>query len=101
MVGLSQILSIITQNVNGSNTPMKNQRLPDCIDLAFLYCLQETWFKYKYTYRLKVKWWKSDAMLKLINIDLKGYINIRQSRFPRSKKHITIDKRTYFIIIKW
>ena len=46
-------LSIITLNINGLNAPTKRQRLD-----PYICCLQETHFKTRDTYRLKVKGWK-------------------------------------------
>ena len=53
-------LSIITLNVNGLNAPIKRQRLADWIQKQdpYICCLQETHFKIRNTYRLKVKGWK-------------------------------------------
>ena len=55
-----QYLSIITLNVNGLNAPTKRQRLAEWIQKQELYicCLQETHFKTRDKYRLKVKGWK-------------------------------------------
>ena len=54
-------ISIITLNVNGSNAPTKRHRLAEWIQNKDLYicCLQETHFRPKDTYRLKVRGWKS------------------------------------------
>ena len=53
-------LSIITLNVNGLNAPTKRQRLAEWIQKQdpYIYCLQETDFKTRDTYRLKVRGWK-------------------------------------------
>ena len=53
-------LSIITLNVNGLNAPTKRQRLAEWIQKQdpYICCLQETHFKTRDTYRLKVKGWK-------------------------------------------
>ena len=52
---------IITLNVNGLNAPTKRYRLAEWIQKQVLYicCLQETHFRPKDTYRLKVKGWKN------------------------------------------
>ena len=50
---MGSYLSIITLNVNGLNAPTKRQRLD-----PYICCLQETHFKTRDTYRLKVKGWK-------------------------------------------
>ena len=53
-------ISIITLNVNGLNVPTKRQRLAEWIQKQDLYIchLQETHFRFKDTYGLKVKGWK-------------------------------------------
>ena len=50
-------ISIITLNVNGLNAPTKRHRLAVWIQKQDLYicCLQETHFRPKYTYRLKMR----------------------------------------------
>ena len=55
-------ISIITLNVNGLNAPTKRHRLAEWIQKQDLYqethCLQETHFRHRDTYRLKVRGWK-------------------------------------------
>ena len=52
--------SIITLNVNGLNAPIKRQKLAGWIQNQdpYICCLQETHFKPRDTYRLKLKGWK-------------------------------------------
>ena len=52
--------SIITLNVNGLNAPTKRQRLAEWIQKQdpSICCLQETHFKTRDPYRLKLKGWK-------------------------------------------
>ena len=54
-------LSIITLNVNGLNSPIKSQKLAEWIQKQdpYICCLQETYLKTRYTYRLKVQGWKN------------------------------------------
>ena len=51
---------IITLNVNRLNAPIKRHRLAEWIQKQDLYicCLQETDFRPRDTYRLKVRGWK-------------------------------------------
>ena len=51
---------IITLNINGLNAPTKRYRLAEGIQKQDLYicCLQETHFRPRDTYRLKVRGWK-------------------------------------------
>ena len=52
---------IITLNVNGLNAPTKRHRLAEWIQKQdpYICCLQETHFRPKDTYRLKVREWKN------------------------------------------
>ena len=53
-------ISIITLNVNGLNAPTKRHRLAEWIKKTRpIYRLQETHFRPKDTYRLKVRRWKN------------------------------------------
>ena len=53
-------ISIITLNVNGLNAPTETHRLAEWIEKQDLYicCIQETHFRPRDTYRLKVRGWK-------------------------------------------
>ena len=53
-------ISIITLNVNGLNAPTKRHRLAEWIQKQdpYICCLQETHFRPRDTYRLKVMGWK-------------------------------------------
>ena len=54
-------ISIITVNANGLNTPTKIYRLVEWTQKQdpYICCLQETHFRPKDTYRLKVRGWKN------------------------------------------
>ena len=51
---------IITLHVNGLNAPTKRHRLAEWIQKQdpYICCLQETHFRLRDTYRLKVRGWK-------------------------------------------
>ena len=53
-------IPIITLNVNGLNVPTKRHRLAEWMQKQdpYIRCLQETHFRPRDTYRLKVKGWK-------------------------------------------
>ena len=53
-------ISIIILNVNGLNAPTKRHRLAEWIQKQdpYICCLQETHFRSRDTYRLKVRGWK-------------------------------------------
>ena len=60
-MGIETDMSIITLNVNELNAPTKRHRLPEWTqkqDLCIC-CLQETHFRPKDTYRLKVRGWEN------------------------------------------
>ena len=56
-VAIGTYKSIITLNVNGLNAPTKRHRLADWIQKQdpYMCCLQETHFRPKDTYRLKLR----------------------------------------------
>ena len=60
-MAIGTYISIITLNVNGLNAPTKGHRLAEQIQKQdpYLCCLQETHFRPKDTYRLKVKGWEN------------------------------------------
>ena len=62
-MAIGTYISIITLNlnVNGLNAPTKRHRLAEWIQKQDPYtcCLQETHFRPKETYRLKVREWKN------------------------------------------
>ena len=54
-------ISIITLNVNGLNAPTQRHRVGECIQKQdpYICCLQETQFRPKDTYILKMRGWKN------------------------------------------
>ena len=60
MVNINPTISIITLNINGVNTPIKRQKLSEWNKKQdpTIYYSQETQFKYKDTYSLKVNGWR-------------------------------------------
>ena len=100
-MAIGTCISIITLYVNGLNAPIKRHRLAEWIQKQdpYLSCVQETHFRPKDMYRLKVREWKhifhangkqkkaGVAILILDKIELKI-------------KKITKDKEGYYIMIK-
>ena len=60
-MAIGTYMSIITLNVKGLNAPTKRHRLAEWIQKQdpYICCLQETHFRPKDTYRLKVREWKN------------------------------------------
>ena len=99
---------IITLNVNGLNFPTKRHRLAEWIHKQdpYICCLQETHFRPRDTYRLKVRGWKKifhanrnqkkagvailisdkiDFEIKTITRDKEGHYNNDQGINPRRR----------------
>ena len=59
-MAINTYLSIITQDVNGLHTPSRRHSLAEWIQKQdpYICCSQETHFRSKYIYRLKVSGWK-------------------------------------------
>ena len=55
-------IEIITLKINGLNDPTKRHRLAEWIQKQdpYISCLQETHFRPRDKYRLKVRGWKND-----------------------------------------
>ena len=91
---------IITLNVNGLNAPTRRHRLAEWIQKQdpYICCLQETHFRPKDTYRLKVRGWKKifHALLLSDKIDFKDYYQ-RQRRTLHNDQAIN-PRRRYKII---
>ena len=93
-------LSIITLNVNGLNAPTKRQRLAEWIQKQdpYICCLQETHFKTRDTYRVKVKGWKKifhanrDQKKAGVAIVISDKIDFQIKAMKREKRHYIIIK---------
>ena len=94
-------ISIITLNVNGLNAPSKRHRLPEWIqkqDLCIC-CLQETHFRPRDTYRLKVRGWKK-IFYANGNQKKAGVAILISDKTDFKIKTITRDKEGHYIMIK-
>ena len=94
-------ISIITLNVNGLNAPTKRHRLADWIQKQdpYICCLQETHFRHRDTYRLKVMGWKK--IFHANGNQKKAEVAILISNEIDFKtKTITGDKEGHYIMIK-
>ena len=94
-------ISIITLNVNGLNAPTKRQRLAEWIQKQDLYmcCLQETHFRPRDTYRLKVRGWKKIFHANG-NQKKSGVAVLISDKIDFKTKTITRDKEGHYIMIK-
>ena len=94
-------LSIITLYVNGLNAPIKRQRLAEWIQKQdpYIFCLQETHFETRDTYRLKVKGWKK--IFHANRDQTKARIAILISdKIDFKTKAVKTDKEGHYIMIK-
>ena len=100
-MAMGPYLSIITLNVNGLNAPNKRQRLADWVQKQdpYICCLQETHFKTRDTYRLKVKGWKK---IFHANGDQKkaGVALLISDKIDFQIKTVKRDKEKHYIMIK-
>ena len=94
-------ISIITLNVNGLHAPTKRHRLPERIQKQdpYICCLQETHFRPRDTYRLKVRGWK-----KIFhgngNQNRAGIAMLISDKIDFKIKNVTRDKKGHYIMIK-
>ena len=94
-------ISIITLNVNGLNAPTKRHRLAEWIQKqdTYICCLQETHFRPRDTYRLKVREWKKISHANG-NQKKAGVAILISDKIYFKIKTITRDKDGHYIMIK-
>ena len=101
-MAIGTYISIITLNVNGLNAPTKRHRLAEWIKKKkqgpYTCCLQETHFRPKDTYRLKVRGWKN--IFHANGKQKKAGATILISDKIYLKIKIITDKEEHYIIIK-
>ena len=100
-MAIGTYISIITLNVNGLSAPSKRHRLAEWIQKQdpYICCLQETHFRSKDTYRLKMGGWKN--MFHANGKQKKAGIAILISdKIGLKIKKITRDKEGCCIMIK-
>ena len=100
-MAMGSYLSINTLKVNALNAPTKRQRLAEWIKQQdrYICCLQETHFKTRDTYRLKVKGWKK---IFHTNRDQKkaGVAMLISDKIDFKTKAVKRDKEVHYIMIK-
>ena len=94
-------ISIITLNVNGLNAPTKRHRLAEWIQKQdpYICYLQETHFRLRDTYRLKVRGWKKIFHANG-NQKKAGVAILISDKRDFKIKTITRDKEGHYIMIK-
>ena len=94
-------ISIITLNVNGLNAPSKRHRLAEWIQKQdpYICCLQETHYRPRDTYRLKVRGWK-EIFHANGNQKKAGVAILISDKIDFKTKPITRDKEGHYIMIK-
>ena len=92
---------IITLNVNGLNAPTKRNRLAEWIQKQdpYICCLQETHFRPRDTYRLKVRQWKK-ILHANGNQKKAGVAILISDKIDFKIKTITRDEEGHYIMIK-
>ena len=100
-MGIGTYISIITLNVNGLNAPTKRHRLVEWIQKQdpYICCLQETHFRPRDTYTLKVRIWKK--IFHANGNQKKARVTILISdKIDFKAKTITRDEEGHYIMIK-
>uniref|UniRef100_A0A8C0TD60 RNA-directed DNA polymerase n=1 Tax=Canis lupus familiaris TaxID=9615 RepID=A0A8C0TD60_CANLF len=101
MMTLNSYLSIVTLNVNGLNDPIKRRRVSDWIKKQdpSICCLQETHFRQKDTYSLKIKGWRtiyhSNGPQKKAEVAI-----LISDKLKFTPKTVVRDEEGHYIILK-
>uniref|UniRef100_A0A8C0TKY4 RNA-directed DNA polymerase n=1 Tax=Canis lupus familiaris TaxID=9615 RepID=A0A8C0TKY4_CANLF len=101
MMTLNSYLSIVTLNVNGLNDPIKRRRVSDWIKKQdpSICCLQETHFRQKDTYSLKIKGWRtiyhSNGPQKKAGVAI-----LISDKLKFTPKTVVRDEEGHYIILK-
>ena len=100
-MGIGTYISVTTLNVNGLNVPTKRHRLAEWIQKQDPYrcCLQETHFRPRDTYRLKVRGWRK-IFYANGNQKKAGVAIFISDKIDFKIKTITRDKEGHYIMIK-
>ena len=100
-MGIGTYISIITLPVNGLNDPTKRHRLVEWIQKQdpYICCLQETHFRPRDTYRLKMRGWKK-IFHENGHQKKAGIAIFISEKTDFQIKTITRDKEGHYIMIK-
>ena len=100
-MAIGTYILIITLNVSGLNAPTRRHRLTEWIQKQdpCIYCLKETHFRPKDTYRLKLRGWKN-----IFQADGKqkeaGVAILISEKIDLKIKKFTRDKEGHYMMIK-
>ena len=94
-------ISIITLNANGLNAPTKRHRFAEWIQKQdpYICCLQETHFRPRDIYRLKVRGWKTIFHANG-NQKKAGVAILISDKIDFKVKNVTRDKEGHYIMMK-
>ena len=94
-------ISIITSNINRLNAPTKKHRLAQWIQKRdpYICCLQETHFRSRDTYRLRVRGWEKGFHANG-NQKKTGVAILISDKIDIKIKTVTRDKAGHYIMIK-
>ena len=100
-MAIGTCISVITLNVNALNAPTKWHKLAEWIQKhdPYIHCLQETHFRSKDTYRLKVRELKN-ILHANGNQKKAGVAILISDKIDLKMKKITRDKEGHYIMIK-
>ena len=100
-MAIGTYILIITLNVNGFNAPTKRHRLVEWIQKQgpCICCLQETHFRTRDAYRLKVRGWKKIFHANG-NQKKAGVATLISDKMDFKIKNVTRDKEGHYIMIK-
>ena len=100
-MGIGTYIWITTLNVNGLNAPTRRHRPAEYIQKQdpYICCLQETHFRPRDTYRLKVREWK-EIFHANGNQKKAGVAILISDKIDFKIKTITRDKQRHYIMIK-
>ena len=98
---IATYIPVKTLNVNRLNVPTKRHRLAEWIQKQdpYIFCLQETHFRPRDTYRLKVKEWKKIFHANG-NLKKAGVAMLISDKIGFKIKTVTRDKEGHYIMIK-
>ena len=101
-MAIGTYISIITLNVSGLNAPTKRHTLAEWIQKqdAYICYLQETHFRPKDTYRLKMRGWRNRSHANGKQKKAGVAILISEKKIVFKVKKITSDKEGHYIMIK-